>query len=168
MSRRVKCQVTKEMGTSDIFFKAPNGKYYKTEEVYLEWKRTSELRNMCISILCDVAGYNENIVIPTFLNKMVNDIGKKTGFDVLYETIQRHYKDFVWANEHKEFATELNRLFYYQSIIKNNIIEVYNEHQEEKEQKKREESFVPPEDLTAGRIVKRGKDLTKILGDDDE
>ena len=166
MARKVKCQVTHEFGTSDSFYKAPNGKYYKSEEIYTQWKRNCELRNMCISVLCDVAGYNENIVVPTFLNKIVNDIGKKVGYDVLYDTIQRHYKDFVWANEHKEFTTEINRLFYYQSIIKNNVVEVYKEYQENKEQQKREEHFTPPEDLnSAGRIVKKGKDYTALLED---
>lgn len=167
MSRQVKCQITKEWGSSDDFFKAPNGKYYKSEEVYQQWKRTSKLRNQCISTLCDVAGYNENIVVPTFLNKMVNDLGNKVGFDVLNETIQRHYKDFVWANEHKEFTTEINRLFYYQSIIKNNVVDVYQEYQDRKDQQRREDSFVPPDDLNAGHIVKRGKDLTTLLGEDE-
>lgn len=165
MPRAVKCQVTKELGTSDTFFKAPNGKYYKTEEIYNQWKRNTELRNMCISILCDIAGYNENIVVPTFLNKMVNDIGKKVGFDVLYDTIQRHYNDFVWANEHKNFSTELNRLFYYQSIIKNNVVEVYKEYQQNKEQQKKIDNFELPDDISAGRIIKKGKDLTALLED---
>ena len=33
MARKVKCQITKEWGMSDAFYKAPNGKYYKSKKL---------------------------------------------------------------------------------------------------------------------------------------
>lgn len=36
--RKVKCQVTGIYGTSDTFYKAPNGKYYETEDIYEKYK----------------------------------------------------------------------------------------------------------------------------------
>ena len=37
MARKVKCQITKEWGMSDVFYKAPNGKYYKSQKLYEVW-----------------------------------------------------------------------------------------------------------------------------------
>lgn len=164
MGRRVKCQVTKEIGDSKEFFKAPNGKYYKTEEVYNNWLSAASLRRQCLSEICDVAGYDESVVVPTFLNKMINEIGKKVGYDVLLETIRRNRKCFEWANEHREFPNELNRLFYYKSIILNNVIEVYKEEQLNKEQQRRvDKDETPPENLDVGITGGRGKDLSVLL-----
>lgn len=164
MGRRVKCQITKETGDSKDFFKAPNGKYYKSEEVYNDWLRTTILRKECIKEICDIAGYNEEIVVPAFLNKIINDIGKKVGYDILLETIRRNRQSFEWANEHKEFSSELNRLFYYKSIITNHVVEVYKEEQERKEQGKRmEKDTAPPENLDVGIVGGKGKDLSALL-----
>lgn len=152
------------MGDSNEFFRAPNGKYYKTEEVYNEWQRTVGLRRKCIDELADIAGYNKEVIIPTYLNKMLNEIGDKVGFDVLLETIHRNQKGFEWANENREFHNEIARINYYRSIILNNVVEVYKEAQIDKEQAKRENDFVPPDDLKAGKIGGKGKDLSSLLG----
>lgn len=40
--RKVKCQVTGICGTSDTFYKAPNGKYYETEDIYETYKLDKE------------------------------------------------------------------------------------------------------------------------------
>lgn len=160
MARRVKCFVTKEYGTSDTFYKAPNKKYFKDEATYLEWKKTNELRDMCIKSICDVADYK---LAPTFLNKIICEIGNAVGYDVLYETIQRDMEKFEWVNANKQFSSEIQRLCYYQSIIKNTVIDVYKEFQEKIE---KENSIVPPENLDAGKVVLQGKDnISDILGD---
>ena len=162
MARKVKCQVTNEWGTSDSFFKAPNGKYYKDESTYIAWQKKAELRSKCIKAMCDVADYR---IAPSFLNKMIGEIGDAVGYDVLYETIQRDTESFIWANEHKEFNTEIGKLYYYQSIIKNTVIDVYKEFQETK-QKVQENHITPPDDYTAGKVAVNGDDkISDLLGD---
>lgn len=32
--RTVRCKITGEKGDSSLFYKAPNGKYYRTKEIY--------------------------------------------------------------------------------------------------------------------------------------
>ena len=162
MARKVKCQVTNEWGTSDSFYKAPNGKYYKDELTYHTWQKKSELRSQCIKAMCDVADYK---IAPSFLNKMIGEIGNAVGYDVLYETIQRDMDSFTWANKHKEFTSEIGKLFYYQSIIKNTVIDVYKEFQETKE-KLQENNVTPPEDYAAGKIAVNGEDkISDLLGE---
>lgn len=162
MSRKVKCQVTNEWGTSDSFFKAPNGKYYKDELTYITWQKKSELRSQCIKAICEVADYR---IAPSFLNKMISEIGEAVGYDVLYETIQRNMDNFLWANEHKNFKSEIGKLFYFQSIIKNTVIDVYKEFQSEN-LSLHENNITPPDDYTAGRTGVKGEDMVSdLLGD---
>ena len=168
MGRKVKCQVTKEIGDSSEFFKAPNGKYYKTEEIYNHWRHESEDRKECIRLICEHADYKNGEYAPTFLNKMLADFGKKVGYDVLLETIRECDKEFQWANENKDFNNEMGRLFYYKAIIGNHVVDVYKKHQRIKEQEKKiattpVEAFTDVENI--GCPTGGGKDLSGLLGD---
>ena len=168
MGRKVKCQVTKEFGDSSEFFKAPNGKYYKTQEIYNHWKHEADDRKECISLICEYGNYKSGEYAPTFLNKMVSDFGKKTGYDVLLETIRECDETFRWANENKDFTSEMGRLFYYKAIIGNRIVDVYKKRQRIKEQEKNIEitpieAFEKTENI--GCHTGGGKDLTGLLGE---
>lgn len=165
MGRTVRCQVTKEIGDSSEFFKAPNGKYYKTEEIYNHWRHESEDRKKCIDLICEYADYK---IVPTYLNKIVADFGKKVGYDVLLDTIRECENEFLWANSNKEFNNEIGRLSYYKAIIGNRVVDVYKRHRLIKEQEKQMES-VPIEAFenidNVGCHTGGGKDLRYLLGD---
>lgn len=168
MGRKVKCQITKEVGLSDEFFKAPNGKYYKTEQIYLHWKHESDDRKKCIELICDYADYRGENYAPTFLNKMIADFGHVFGYGVLLQTIQDCESSFRWANDNKEFKNEFGRLSYYQSIIGNHIADVYKEQERIREQESRIrltpiEEFVDVDNI--GCPTGGGKDLSILLGD---
>lgn len=168
MGRKVKCQVTKELGDSSEFFKAPNGKYYKTKEIYNHWKHESEDRKECIRLICEYGNYKDDNYAPTFLNKMIADFGKRVGYDVLLDTIRECEESFLWANNNKEFNNELGRLFYYKSIIGNHIVDVYKKHQRIKEQErfvKQEPTEIPENIDKVGCSVGGGKDLRNLLGE---
>ncbi len=168
MGRKVKCQITHEVGDSADFYKAPNGKYYKSEDVYNLWRRETEDRKECIRLICDYADYKSGEYAPTYLNKMLKEFADKVGYDVLLETIQGCEKEFIWANENKEFNNELGRLFYYKAIIGNKVVDVYKKHQRIKEQEKRM-SQTPIEiygDIdNIGCPTGGGKDLRNLLGE---
>ena len=80
MARKVRCQVTKEWGTSDTFYKAPNGKYYINKETYQKIKKDAEYRDFCIKEICNIADY---AIVPPILNKIINNLGKIVGYDIL-------------------------------------------------------------------------------------
>lgn len=165
MGRRVKCQVTHEEGDSSVFFKAPNGKYYKTQEIYNHWRHEVDDRKECINLICEYGNYK---IAPTYLNKMVSDFGKRTGYDVLLATIRECENDFQWANDNKDFNNEMGRLFYYKAIIGNHIADVYKRVQLRKEQERKMNStpiecFVDVDNI--GCPTGGGKDLSKLLGE---
>jgi len=168
MGRKVKCQVTKELGDSSEFYKAPNGKYYKTEEIYNHWKHESDDRKECINLICEYGNYKNGEYAPTYLNKMIAEFGKRAGYDVLLETIKECDETFRWANENKEFNSEMSRLFYYKAIIGNKIVDVYKRHERLKTQEKWI-SAAPTEELVdienIGCPTGGGRDLTGLLGE---
>lgn len=169
MSKRiVKCQITKEKGPADSFFKAPNGKYYKTEALYLNQKHQYECRCKCISLICDYAHYDSEKIAPTFLFKMLSEFGEKVGYDILLDTITEYEDSFLWANDNKEFKNEVGRLLYYKSIISNHIIDVYKKAQNEKVHQKLTEQ-APEIDIeeakNIGCSVGKGKDISGLVGD---
>jgi len=51
VARQCKCQVTGEKGTTDTFYKADNGKYYKSKEVYDIWNKENENRKKLLKNL---------------------------------------------------------------------------------------------------------------------
>lgn len=168
MGRKVKCQVTKEVGDASEFFKAPNGKYYKTEQIYNKWRHEAEDRRQCIDLICEYANYKSIEYAPSFLNKMLSDFGKKVGYDVLLETIQECENDFLWANSNRDFNNEMGRMFYFKAIIGNHIVDVYKRHEQSKEQEELMEK-TPVEAFTdignVGCPTGGGKDLSKLLGE---
>ena len=56
MARKVKCQITGEYGTSETFYKADNGKYYKSKELYNVWNKENEDRKRVIERFTTVHG----------------------------------------------------------------------------------------------------------------
>lgn len=168
MGRKVKCQVTKEVGDSDVFYRASNGKYYKTEDIYKKWWSESCDRKECIRLICDYADYKSGEYAPTFLNKMLKDFGERVGYDILLETIKECEEEFQWANENKDFKNEMMRLFYYKAIIGNHITDVYKRNQIIKEQQAKID--IVPSDVfenldKIGCPVGGGKDLRDLLGE---
>lgn len=168
MGRKVKCQVTNEIGNSSEFFKAPNGKYYKTEQIYNKWKHEMNDRKECTNLICEYADYKDGEYAPTFLHKMLSDFGKKVGYDVLLETIKECDEEFRWANDNKEFNNEMGRLFYYKAIIGNKIVDVYKRQQWVKEQERTIkntpiDAFTNSDNI--GCPTGGGKDLSRLLGE---
>ena len=81
--RIVKCTVTVETGTSSNFYKAPNKKWYRNEETYLNWRAESEARKKVIEwLLTEILGYSlgEGVIFPTLLVRRIKEYEKSYGY----------------------------------------------------------------------------------------
>lgn len=136
MARRCKCQVTGEEGTTDIFYKAENGKYYKSKEVYEVWNKENEDRKKVIEkFAVDFLDYQPGQVFPTVLTKKLKEL-EFYGYDVINKTIDKTYNSILYAIQYKEFKSDVAKISYIFAIIKNNINDVYKQTvQQEKEKK---------------------------------
>lgn len=57
--RKVKCNATKEYGTSSDFYYADDGKYYKTKEIYEEYKIDKEYFEKFYMKIAELLGYSD-------------------------------------------------------------------------------------------------------------
>lgn len=169
MARQCKCQVTGEKGTTDTFYKADNGKYYKSKEVYDIWNKENEDRkNVIEKFAVDFLDYKPGQVFPTILTKKLKEL-EFYGYDVINRTIDKAYNSIQYAIQHKDFKNDVGKISYIFAIIKNNINDVYKQVvQEEKENKSETVCEINNEvDIDNIQTNHKEKNIKKWLEDDD-
>lgn len=123
MARIVTCAVTKEKGTSDVFYKADNGKWYKSESVFRQFQKDKHTRETIQRVLLTYLGYQKGEPFPALLNKKIKEYSFYSP-EVLLETITKCEKDIIWAFNNKEFSSTQGKIFYMFAIISNHISDV--------------------------------------------
>lgn len=167
MARQCKCQVTGEKGTTDTFYKADNGKYYKSKEVYDIWNKENEDRkNVIERFAVDFLDYKPGQVFPTVLTKKLKEL-EFYGYDVINRTIDKAYNSIQYAIQHKNFKNDVGKISYIFAIIKNNINDVYK--QVVQEEKKSETVCEIDNEVNIDNIQTnhKEKNIKKWLEDDD-
>lgn len=173
MARKVKCQITGEYGTSETFYKANNGKYYKSKELYDVWNKENEDRKRVIErFATEFLDYVPGQVFPTVLTKKLKEL-EFYGYDVINKTIDKSYKSIQYALRTKDFRNDVGKISYIFAIIKNNINDVYKQVlAEEKGEKRQQEQVTNIEVVDEQSIMNIGtkqkaKDISSFLEDDE-
>ena len=123
MARKVKCRDTLEWSTSDVAYKAPNNKYYSSEQAYLDICHNTEMRKKCIDKMMDIVGYEAGFVMPTSFYKRLEELSAY-GFDTIYDTFCLCEERIVYSLRTRSFNSEYNKMQYVMGIIKNHINDV--------------------------------------------
>lgn len=135
MSRKCKCQITGEIGTTDTFVKI-NGKYYKSQEVYDQHKTNIELYKKIVNIIAEeFLNYDRNQVFPTLLTKKLKELEFYPN-EVILKTVEKNYETIKYWMNVKDFSNDVGRISYIFAIIKNNINDVYKKWKTENEKHK--------------------------------
>lgn len=167
MARQCKCQVTGEKGTTDIFYKADNGKYYKSKEVYDIWNKENEDRkNVIERFAVDFLDYKPGQVFPTVLTKKLKEL-EFYGYDVINRTIDKAYNSIQYAIQHKEFKNDVGKISYIFAIIKNNINDVYKQVVQEEKRSETVCEIDNEVDIDNIQTNHKEKNIKKWLEDDD-
>ena len=75
MGRKVKCRITGEFIEQNIAYKASDGKYYKSQELYEEMQNNNLLRNSIVeSIAYELLGYEAGQPFPTVIFRKLKEI----------------------------------------------------------------------------------------------
>lgn len=83
--RKVKCRITGECGYDYEFYKAPNGKYYKSKEIYDEAIIQREYRNKIIYLI-NIKILNKNISnYGSLIGKLISEAGVMP--EAIYESL---------------------------------------------------------------------------------
>ena len=124
MSRQVKLVDTGEMSTNDVAFRAPNKKYFSSEESYIKWNTNKEYRNKCIDKMFEIMGYKPGMILPTYFFKKLKDY-EGVGYEALYNTMITQTKSIQWALNNKNFGGETAKVMYIMAILNNNVMDEY-------------------------------------------
>ena len=165
MARTVTCKITKEKGNSDIFYKAPDGKWYKSESIYLQSIKDKQTHDEIVHCLLNYLGYEKGEPFPALLNKKLKEYDYYP-LETILETLHQCEESIRWAMQTKDFSSTTNKIFYIFAIISNRISDVDREIKR-KAVKKRE--VIPPiiEDFNITQIGTsvKGKDISSFLED---
>ena len=124
MSRQVKLVDTGEMSTNDVAFRAPNKKYFSSEEAYIKWNTNKVYRNKCIDKMFEIMGYKQGMILPTYFYKKLKDF-EGVGFEALFNTMNSQAKVIQWALTNKNFNGEIAKVMYIMAILNNNVMDEY-------------------------------------------
>lgn len=166
MSRKCKCQITGEIGTTDTFVKI-NGKYYKSQEVYDQHKTKVEQYKKIINLIAeDFLNYDKNQVFPTLLTKKLKELEFYPN-EVILKTIEKNYDTIKYWMMTKDFNNDIGRISYIFAIIKNNINDVYKMWKKDSDQKLLENKVNNDFDFDIDNYKQKQKDLRKWLEEDE-
>lgn len=109
--RNVHCKITGEIGNSDTFYKAPNGKYYKTKEIYDKSIKDKEYVVKIFEFI------NKNILHITFghgsnnalIMKQLNELG--LDYKTVLSTLQENYDSIQSYLSDKTNTTIASKIF---------------------------------------------------------
>ena len=166
MARKVKCQVTGEIGTNETFFKVDN-KYYKSQEIYEKHRKEKELWNEIIRYICeDLLGYASGQVFPSLVVKKLNEY-KFYEREVILKAFKDKEKNILYQiNQSGKFDNDNGKIFYMFAIIKNSINDTYKEwKREEKEIQNYKKEIRSIEILDT--VKHENKDISSWLGEDE-
>lgn len=172
MSRKCKCQLTGEYGTTDTFYKAEDGKYYKTKELYEARKKEKEDRKAVIErFAVDFLDYKTGQVFPSVLTKKLKEL-EFYGYDVINRTIDKCYEAIQYSLRTKSFNSDANKIAYIFAIIKNNINDVYRDVQREESAQRKQcqasnMSVIDEQSIMNIGTKQKAKDISCFLEDDE-
>ena len=172
MGRKVKCQITKEIGSSDTFYKADNGLYYKSKELYEEYKTEAEYRRKIIDFFCiELLGYEKGCTFPTVLTKKLESLSAYS-YKTIWATILYKEEDLrYWASVEGKFKNDFGKICYLFVIIVNHINEVQKKIKAQKQTEKKIDKKIESADLPTETIVQNigtkraARDISKFLED---
>lgn len=167
MGRKVKCRITGEIGNSDIFYKADNGLYYKSKELYEEYKQEAEYRRKIIDFFCiELLGYEKGCAFPTVLTKKLESLSAYSN-KTIWATILYKEEDLrYWASVEDKFKNDYGKICYLFVIIVNHINEV------QKKIKVQKRAYTPtveapPEIEDISNKTNQNKDISQWLEEDE-
>lgn len=122
--RTVHCKITGEIGSSDTFYKAPNGKYYKTKEIYDKSVEDKEYVTKIFEFI------NRNILHMTFghgsnnalIMKQLNELG--LDYKTVLSTLQENYESIQSYLSDKTDSTIASKIFMIFNFFKHNNMKI--------------------------------------------
>lgn len=163
-ARRVKCQDTGEYSTSDVAYKAENGKYYSSQAAYSLLLEQKEDRQRCVDLMFEVLNYQSWMKLPTFFFSKLKT-WEPYGYKVVYDTINGVRQNIEWALQNKRFADESKCVVYVCAIIENHLNDYYKLHKREQQAENKSNRLEIDASTEFIPTQRTRKDISSLLGD---
>lgn len=154
--RKVKCRVTGEVGYAYEFYKAPNGKYYKSEEIYESMMAQKETKGKIFYLInSDILNKNPSNC-ASLIGKLINETGLEP--DTIYNSILQkmdYIKKTIQESNESDF-TKIHSIF---SIATNRLNKVTYAGCYEIRNNKTNEIYIGESINLFGRFTKHISDL---------
>lgn len=143
MARTCKCQgCGNSKLTTDIAYRTRVGnvnKYYCNEQEYNSIQEEKEKRErLIIYIASEILGYEKGQIVPTVLQRKINELNKFYDYNVIEETFRRKKDDLLYWKDTKNFDNEYSMVSYLMAIVSSSINDVYKEWKFRQEQLQKE------------------------------
>jgi hypothetical protein len=147
VARKVTCQICKNKGDSDTFYKVTDdkgrSKYYCNQDEYDNFMNEKLKRERLLEfVVLDVFGYEEGQTVNSILFKKLKDLNNFYDNEVIYDCFKEH-KDTIqyWIKtKETEGFQEFNTICYVMKIIEGNINDVYKKWKFKKQQELKQEN----------------------------
>ena len=166
MGRQVKLVDTGEMSNSDISFRAPNKKYFSSEEAYIKWNTNKEYRNKCTDKMFEIMGYKPKMILPTYFFKKLKEF-EGIGYEAVYNTMVSQAKSIDWALKNKDFCSETAKVMYIMAIINNNVMDEYKKIIKKQRENKIYTDIIIIDEFPLESRVQSATNISKWLEDED-
>lgn len=128
MARKVKLVDTGEIvekGTEGLFH-APNGKWYSSEDAYLEIDLEAVKRQIVIDKIFDLLNYSKSQKISTLFFKRLKEWREGYTYQTIDKAIDLSRDGIEFALRTKSFDNETARVMYISAIIQNHLNDALN------------------------------------------
>lgn len=179
-NRQVKCAITGEMGPACDFYRDKSGKYYKSEQVYRDYRAEVEAYKEVKHIIdVELIGYNPNLPYNSFTPY---NLKKLKGYSnrVILETVKRNKNQILSAVRKKEFRDSSAKCSYIFAIIKGRLQDVKRTLEREDKMRERTKAKLEANSLadelmvaalntesTAPPVKQRKKDISAFLSEEE-
>ena len=163
-ARRVKCRDTGEYSTSDVAYKAPDGKYYTSEAAYLLSEKRKEDRGLCIDLWYEILQYQAWQKMPSLVFSKLKS-WEPYGYDVIYATMLGERDSIDWALTNKRFSNDPQCIMYLSAIIENHLNDYYKIAINAKKKEEVAHKVEVEDDSAMIQVQRTRKDVSNLLGD---
>lgn len=121
--RKVKLQDTGEIVVKSTLgiYKAPNKKYYSSEDAYLAIDLENNIRNKCTDLMYDFMGYLPKQKLSTYFFKKMNEWHEGYSYSIILRAMEMSKDSIEYSNKAKRFDSEGAKLSYFMAIINNKL-----------------------------------------------
>ena len=160
----VKCWDLDEKRDREQCYKAPNNKYYSSEEAYQKIVKNHEWQNKCVDLYREWVGRIDSS--PSIWMKKMSQC-KAYGNEVIYTAMLMSDSSARYSVSNKTFANEYQMAAYLWAIVNGNILEaskrIKTKNQREQEARNQEQSYVYEEIGENAKHNSSTIDLSKFL-----